>query len=112
MIFVLVLAFLFSIAATSYFPNVSYFHPGRVIRLFQSGTEEIRKEISKHDTLTAYRPGESCEYVEVGRIEVVSSSGRYYLLGKVVSGDLTTGDIVKKGQIACIVVASDGACLK
>jgi hypothetical protein len=112
LLLMMVLAAFFSIAATSYFPYGGYFLPGRVIHLFQSGTEEIRKEISVHDTLTVYRAGESCELKDVGRIEVVSFSGRYYLLGKIVSGEIKTDDIARKGSIACIIIASDGNCHK
>jgi hypothetical protein len=108
----MVLAAFFSIAATSYNPDGEYFPVGRVVRLFQSGTEEIRKEISVYDTLMAYETVESCNLKEVGRIEVVSFSGRYYLLGKIVSGEIKPGDIVKKGSIACIIIASDGKCNK
>ena len=108
----MILAVFFSIAATSYFTESYYFPLGSVIHLFQSGTQEIRKEISVHDTLTVFRPGESCEFEEVGRIEVVSFSGRYYLLGKIIGGKIITGDIAKKASIACIIVASDGTCIK
>jgi hypothetical protein len=102
----------FSIAATSYFTESYYFPLGSVIHLFQSGTQEIRKEISVHDTLTVFRPGESCEFEEVGRIEVVSFSGRYYLLGKIIAGKIITGDIAKKGSIACIIITPDWMCKK
>jgi hypothetical protein len=91
---------------------MDYFPIGSTVHLFQSGTQEIKKEISVHDTLTVFRPGEFCELLEVGRIEVVSFSGRYYLLGKILSGEIKTGDIAKKGSIACIFIASDWMCTK
>jgi hypothetical protein len=78
LLLLMVLAAFFSIAATSYNPDGEYFPVGRVVRLFQSGTEEIRKEISVHDTLPAYRVGKAGEPEAVGRIEVVSYCGRYY----------------------------------
>jgi hypothetical protein len=111
-VLLMVLAAFFSIMATSYFTGTDYLPIGSVIHLFQSGTQEIKKEISAHDTLAVFRSGESCEFVQVGRIEVVSFSGRYYLLGKVVSGEIKIGDIVKKGTIACIIIVSDWVCTK
>jgi hypothetical protein len=107
-----VLAVFFSVAATSYFTGTDYFPVGSVIDLFQSGTPEIKKEISIHDTLTVLRPGESCALAKVGRIEVVSFSGSYYLLGKIISGEILKGDIAQKGSIACIIIASDWVCKK
>lgn len=108
----LVLAVFFSIAATSYFAESGYLPLGSVVHLFQSGTQEIRKEISIHDTLTVFRSGQSCELEEAGRIEVVSFGGRYYLSGKILSGEINAGDIAKKGSIACIIIMSQWICKK
>jgi hypothetical protein len=112
LLLMMALSVFFSIAATSYFTGADYLPIGSAIHLFQSGTQEIKKEISAHDTLTVFRPGESCKLVEVGRIEVVSFTGRYYLVGKVISGEILIGDIAKKGTIACIIIASDWVCKK
>lgn len=108
----MVLAIFFSIAATSYFPEPDYLPVGRVVQLFQSGTKEIGKGVSLQDTMTVYEPGKSCELKEVGRIEVVSFSGRYYLSGKVLGGEIKAGDIAKKDSIACIIIPSDWMCTK
>jgi len=106
------IAVFFSVNATSYYPDEKYFPIGSVINLFQSGTEEIRNEISVHDTLTIYRFDKSCSFENVGRIEIISFNGRYFLSGKIVSGKIKIGDIVKKGAFACIIIASNdnGAC--
>lgn len=112
MVLLAALAVFFSIAATSYFTGLEYLPVGSVIHLFQSGTQEIKKEISIHDTLAVFRPGESCTMENVGRIEVVSFSGRYYLVGKVISGEIVIGDIAQKGTIACIIIASNWVCKK
>jgi hypothetical protein len=111
-VLLIVLGVFFSLTATSYFTGTDYLPIGSVVHLFQSGTPEIRKEISIHDTLTVLRPGESCALVKVGRIEVVSFSGRYYVIGKIISGEIKTGDIAQKGTIACIIIAPDWICKK
>jgi hypothetical protein len=111
-ILLMVLAVFFSIAATSYFTGTDYLPVGSVVHLFQSGTQEIRKEISVRDTLAVLRPGESCKMDDVGRIEVVSFTGRYYIVGKVISGEILIGDIAQKGTIACIIITQDWACKK
>jgi hypothetical protein len=108
----MILASFFSIAATSYNPDGEFLPVGRVVRLFQSGTEEIRIESSVRDTLTVYRQGNSCELTPVGSIVVISVSGSYFVSGKIISGEIKTGDIVKKGLIACIIIASDDKCAK
>jgi hypothetical protein len=108
----LVLAFFFSIKATSYFVEPDYFPLGSVVHLFLGGSQEVRKEMAVNDTLTVYRPGETCEPQQVGRITVVSFDGRYYLLGKIVGGEIKAGDIVKKGTVACIVIPSGWTCIK
>jgi hypothetical protein len=112
LLLMMALSIFFSIAATSYFTGTDYLPIGSAIHLFQSGTEEIRKEISAHDTLTVFRLGESCKLVEVGRIEVVSFIGRYYLIGKVIRGEIVIGDIAQKGTIACLIIPSNWVCKK
>jgi hypothetical protein len=111
---VLLMAFavFFSIAATSYFTGTDYLPVGSVVHLFQSGTQEIKKEISVRDTLAVLRPGESCKMDNVGRIEVVSFSGRNYLVGKVISGEILIGDIAQKGTITCLIIPSNWMCKK
>jgi hypothetical protein len=63
------------------------------VYLSQSGTEEIRREISVHGALAAVRHVENCAFENVGRIEVASYSGRYYLLGNKICGYIGSGDI-------------------
>jgi hypothetical protein len=111
-VFLFVLAVCSSITATSYFVEPDYFPLGSVVHLFFGGSQEVRKGMAVNDTLTAYRPKETCELQDVGRITVVSFDGRYYLLGKIVDGEIKAGDIVKKGTAACIVIPSGWTCAK
>jgi hypothetical protein len=111
-VLVVVLGVFFSIAATSYSPDGDHLPVGSIVRMFQSGTEEIRKAIFVNDTLTAYRLGKSCEFEAVGRVVVISVGKSYFVSGKIVSGEIRTNDVVKKGPMAFIIFAQDDKCAK
>jgi hypothetical protein len=83
---------------------------GESVCLFQSGTEDVRKTIGIGDILVVNRQGKNHDTREVGRIRVLSYVKEDYLKGEVVNGEVRAGDIAKKGSVASLVIADDGAC--
>ncbi len=83
---------------------------GETVCLFQSGTADVKKAISIGDVLVVYRESKSHELREVGKIKVLSYVGEDYLKSEVVEGELTPGDIAKKGDVASLVVSSGDNC--
>jgi hypothetical protein len=83
---------------------------GSIVCLFQSGTEDVRKEIHVDDILTVYREKRGHPLKEVGRIRILSYIGGDYLKGEVIEGDVKSGDIAKKGDVASLVISSDDKC--
>ena len=83
---------------------------GGIVCLFQSGTEDVRKTIAIGDILVVYRQGNNHAVLEVGKIRVQSYTRENYMKGEVVDGQVRAGDIAKKGSVASLVIADDGAC--
>jgi len=102
--------------ATSYMP---FFHlrsgdeasmtAGRIVHLFHSGTDDVRRAIHANDILTVYRITPSCELKEVGKIKVIGYIGDTYLKGEVVEGEIKPDDIAKKGNVSCLIISA-GMC--
>jgi hypothetical protein len=83
---------------------------GETVCLFESGTADVKKAISVGDLLTVYRENGKHELMAVGKIRVLSYIGEDYLKGEVVEGDVRTGDIAKKGDVAGLVISSEDKC--
>ena len=83
---------------------------GSVVCLFQSGTADVRKAIKVNDILFVYRESKFPELKVVGTIRVLSYAGEDYLKGEVVEGELKTGDIAKKGDVASLVISPTDSC--
>ena len=83
---------------------------GMVVCLFQSGTADVKKAISINDILVVFRQGPKHELKEVGKIKVLSYSGEDYLKGEVVEGEINSGDIAKKGEVASLVISPGDKC--
>ncbi len=83
---------------------------GETVCLFQSGTADVRQAIGVGDVLSVFRQEKSGPVREVGKIRVLSYVGDDYLKGEVVEGELRTGDIAKKGDVASLVISSDDRC--
>ncbi len=83
---------------------------GETVCLFQSGTEEIRKAFAIGDVLSVYRQEKSGAVREVGKIRVLSYGREDYLKGKVVEGEVMTGDVAKKGDIAGLIISPEDKC--
>jgi hypothetical protein len=102
--------------ATSYMP---FYHlrgqdeaamtVGRIVHLFHSGTNDVKKTIHVHDILTVHRITPSCEVKEVGKIKVLEFIGETYMRGEVVEGEIRPDDIAKMDKVSCIVIAA-GIC--
>jgi beta-lactam-binding protein with PASTA domain len=83
---------------------------GETVCLFQSGTADVKKMISVGDLITVYRESGKHELKEVGKIKVLSYIGEDYLKGEVIEGEVRTGDIAKKGDVASLVISSEDTC--
>ncbi len=83
---------------------------GDMVCLFQSGTADIKKEIHVGDILIVYREQQSHQVKEVGKVKVISYFGDDYLKGEVVEGEVETGDIAKKGDVAGLVISPGDKC--
>jgi hypothetical protein len=83
---------------------------GETVCLFESGTEDVKKAININDIIPVYRESKSHELKEVGKIKVLSYAGEDYLKGEVIEGEVRTGDIAKKGDVASLVISSEDKC--
>jgi hypothetical protein len=83
---------------------------GEEVCLFHSGTEDVRKAINVHDVLVVFREGPKHELSEVGKVKVLSYVGEDYIKGVVVEGEVQTGDIAKKGDVASLIISSGDKC--
>ena len=83
---------------------------GETVCLFESGTADVKKTISVGDLLTVYRERGKHELTEVGKIKVLSYIGEDYLKGEVTEGEVRTGDISIKGDVASLVISSEDKC--
>jgi hypothetical protein len=83
---------------------------GTVVCLFQSGTADVKKAINVNDVLPVYRESKSHELKEVGKIKVLSYVREDYLKGEVVEGEIKAGDIVKKGDVASLIISPGDKC--
>lgn len=103
----LILPILYSYAAPIYPSDGT----GNTVCLFESGTGEIRNAITVHDTLIVYRQkGDKQDCV--GKIEVIGFNGNYHINGIIIDGELSEGDIAKKGKIACFIISIGTLCKK
>jgi hypothetical protein len=83
---------------------------GETVCLFQSGTEDIKKEIHVNDILIVFREDRNHHVTEVGKIRILSYIGDDYLKGEVTEGEVQAGDIAKKGPVASLVISSSNTC--
>ncbi len=73
---------------------------GDIVCMFQSGTAEVRKIIHIGDVLPVYREDSEHQARPVGKIRILSYVKEDYLEAEVIEGELMTGDIAKKGDVA------------
>jgi hypothetical protein len=104
------------VSAVSYQPPLFHrqdahetFMKGDIVYLFHSGTAGVKMTIHSNDVLTVYRIDSSCRVTEVGKIRILSYIGETYLKAEVVEGEIKRDDIVKKGDVSCLVISA-GLC--
>jgi hypothetical protein len=104
-------AFAVSYPAPLYHREVRYekFVKGDTLYMFHSGTEDVKKTIHVNDTLAVYRVTSTCEVVKVGIVKIVSFTAGTYLKGEVFAGEIKPDDIVKKGNVSCLIISA-GVC--
>ncbi len=83
---------------------------GDIVCLFQSGTLEVKKIIHIGDVLPVYREDREHQARPVGKIKILVYAGEDYLLAEVVEGELMTGDIAKKADVASLILSSEDKC--
>ncbi len=83
---------------------------GETVCLFQSGTEDIKKEIHVSDILIVYREDQDHHVTAVGKVRILSYIGDDYLKGEVTEGEVRAGDIAKKGTVTSLVISSSATC--
>jgi hypothetical protein len=82
---------------------------GRIVYMFHSGTDDVRKTIQANNVLTVYRINSSCEVNPVGIIKVLSYIGETYIKAEVLEGEIRPDDIAKKENVSCLVISA-GMC--
>jgi len=79
---------------------------GDTVRLFHSGTEDVKKIICLNEEIPVYNEV-NVEGVrkskEVGKIKVIKYVGENYFDAKVVEGVISAGDIARKDTAACLI---------
>lgn len=81
---------------------------GTKLYLFCSGTDEARKTINVNDVLSVYReypPDFSASTSEVGKVKILSASGKYYFEAEVIEGYVQPGNVAIKGTVACYITS-------
>ncbi|MBI1921954.1 MAG: hypothetical protein HYS23_12835 [Geobacter sp.] len=79
---------------------------GKKVRLFHSGTQDVKKVICIGDVIPVYREVYAygaIKRTEVGRIKVLSYLGEHYLEAEIVEGKIRRGDVAQKESAACLV---------
>ncbi len=85
---------------------------GDTVCLFQSGTQEVKNIIHIGDILPVYRENRDHAVRLVGRVRILSFEGEDYLKAEVVDGELMTGDVAKKEDMASLLLSSGDKCQK
>lgn len=79
---------------------------GKKVRLFHSGTQDVKKVICVGDVIPVYREVYAygaIKRTEVGRIRVLSYLGDHYVEAEIVEGKIRRGDVAQKESAACLV---------
>ena len=79
---------------------------GKKVRLFHSGTQDVKKTICIGDVIPVYREVYAygaIKRTEVGKIKVLSYLEGHYLEAEIVEGKIRLGDVAQKESAACLV---------
>ncbi len=85
---------------------------GDIVCLFQSGTAGVKKIIHIGDVLPVYRENRDHQPHPVGKVKIIDYVGEDYMKAVVVEGELMTGDIAKKEDVASLLLSSEDKCQK
>ncbi len=83
---------------------------GDIVCLFQSGTAEVRKIIHVGDVLPVYREHRDHQAHPVGKVKILDYAGEDYMKAEIVEGELMTGDVAKKEDVASLLLSSQDKC--
>lgn len=83
---------------------------GDIVCLFQSGTADVKRKIHVTDILIVYRENLDRQLTAVGKIKILSYAGEDYLKAEVIEGELLSGDIAKKGNVASLIISLSNKC--
>lgn len=79
---------------------------GTRVYLFHTGAAELHDAINVNDILVVYREyPQRSESVATGKVKVLSSFGKNYYEAEVIEGTITSGELARKGAIACFITA-------
>lgn len=83
---------------------------GDKVRLFHSGSEDIKKVFCVGDVIPVFK--EAFVYgvvkrTEVGKIKVLSYEAKQAIIAEVVEGTVKAGNIAEKEATACMIYAPD-----
>lgn len=79
---------------------------GKKVRLFHSGTQDVKKTICIGDLIPVYREVYAygaIKKTEVGKVKILSYVGEHYLEAEIVAGKIKTGDVAQKESASCLV---------
>lgn len=79
---------------------------GKKVRLFHSGTQDVKKTICIGDQIPVYREVYAygaIKKTEVGKIKVISYVGEHYLEAEIIAGKIKNGDVAQKESASCLV---------
>lgn len=79
---------------------------GKKVRMFHSGTQDVKKTICIGDVIPVYREVYAygaIKRTEVGKIKVLSYLGEHYLEAEIVAGKIKLGDVAQKESASCLV---------
>jgi hypothetical protein len=84
---------------------------GEQVYLFHSGAKVVKNTIHVNDILVIYRESPCCSLSEVGRVRIAAYKGGYYIKAEVVQGVIRPGDVARKGEVSCLVLAAGCDCV-
>jgi len=79
---------------------------GKIVRLFHSGTKDVKNTICIGDLIPVYREVYAygaIKKTEVGKIKVITYVGEHYFEAEIIAGKIKTGDVAQKESVSCLV---------
>lgn len=80
---------------------------GGIVYLFHSETRDIIDTFRIGDIFIVYRINSSCEMEKIGMVKFLKIVGEIYIEAEVIEGDLKAGDIARRNNLSCLVVATE-----